>query len=406
MCAFLGAVAGYFITLIYRPGLIPPVLRIGGLSAPTTVLLMGTDVVYTRERRCLKADQSAFSGRSDTMMVVRLDPIANSISMLSIPRDTTVHIAGYGRQKINAANALGGPRLAVDTVNSFLNLPIDHFVVLNVHGLVELVDELSGITVEIPKRMRYVDRSAKLNIDLDPGPHTLNGTEAMGFVRFRHDSLGDIGRVQRQEIFLKAVQDKALDPASWARLPRLLAIAQSYVLTDMTTAQIAQLATFARAVPKENQHMIMLPGRFSGTGDWAVDSEDVACVVARMQGERVPPSPRENIRLSVENASSSPDLSRRLYKYLVARGYNVVSTKSKSEVYGSPLAQTRIIAQRGNPEEAQMVKSDLRNQGNLVNASVGDIESAVTVQAGDDVASWLGGSEAPSPPRRRRTRHR
>ncbi len=406
MCALLGAIAGYFITLIYRPGLIPPVLRIGGLTEPVTVLLMGTDVVYTRERRCLKADQSAFTGRSDTMLVVRLNPVANSISMLSIPRDTTVHIAGYGKQKINAANALGGPRLAVDTVNSFLNIPVDHFVVLNVHGLVELVDELGGITVEIPKRMRYTDRSAKLNIDLEAGPHTLNGTEAMGFVRFRHDTLGDIGRVQRQEIFLKAVQDRALDPSSWAKLPRLLSIAQNYVLTDMTTAQIAQLATFARAVPKDNQHMIMLPGRFSGTGDWAVDGEEVRLIVARLLGEHVPANSREEIRLSVENASSSRDLARRLSQYLVERGYNVVATRAKSEVYGAPLPRTRIIAQRGNSEEAQLVKSDLHNQGNVINASVGDIESAVTVQAGDDLAAWLPDAQSAAPRRHKRSRHR
>lgn len=387
VCALMGAAGGYFVTLIYKPGLIPPMLRIGGMTAPTTILLLGTDVVYTKERRHLKADKDAFTGRSDTIMVVRLDPLRNAFTAVSIPRDTTVHIPGHGRQKINSANAIGGPRLAVDTVSSFLGVPVNHFVVLNVHGLVELVDELGGITVEIPKRMKYRDRSAKLNIDLTAGPHKLNGTEAMGFVRFRHDELGDIGRVQRQEIFLRAVQDKALDPASWAKVPKLLTIAQKYVLTDLGTPQLMQLATFARAVPKPNQTMIMMPGRFAG-GDWAVDEHDVGVVVARLMGQPVAPNSKQDIRVFVENATSHPDAGRQLYKYLLARGYRVVSYRSKSDVYGAPLRTTRIIAQRGNVEEANLVKSDLHS-GDIVNASVGDIDAAITVIAGDDVTGLL-----------------
>lgn len=378
---------GYFVTLLYKPTLIPPILRIGGLTTPTTILFLGTDVVYTKERRQLKADKDAFTGRSDTIMLCRLDPLRNSLTMLSIPRDTTVHIPGNGRQKINGANAIGGPQLAMDTVSSFLGIPINHYVVLNVHALVELVDELGGITIEIPKKMKYRDRSAKLNIDLQPGPHTLNGTEAMGFVRFRHDELGDIGRVQRQELFLKAVQEKATDPASWAKVPKLLGIAQKHLSTDLSTSQLVQFATFARAVPKENQTMIMLPGNFGGSGDWAVDDGDVQLVVARLMGQPVPPASKDSIKIFVQNASSNADGGRKLYNYLRSRGYNVVSYSSKSDVYGQPLKTTRIIAQRGNTEEAKLVRNDLLEHGDIVNASLGDIQTHITVIAGDDIGN-------------------
>jgi polyisoprenyl-teichoic acid--peptidoglycan teichoic acid transferase len=409
-CAIAGVVSGYFITLLYKPSLIPPVLRIGGLTSPTTVLFLGTDVVYTKGRRNLKADQASFQGRSDTVMVVRLDPFRNTVSMLQIPRDTTVRIPGHGRQKINGANAIGGPHLAAQTIWSFLGVPIDHYVVLNVHGLVELVDELGGLTVDVPKRMRYTDHSAKLNIDLTPGPHLLNGTQAMGFVRYRHDALGDIGRVQRQEIFLKAVQDKALDPATWTKLPKLISIAQNYVLTDLSTTQLMQLAQFARAVPKDHQTMIMLPGTFSGSGDWAVDEAEAQVVVNRLMGHAVPASAnKQSIRIAVENASSNRDAGRRLYKYLLARGYNVVSYKEKSDVCASPMKTTRIIAQKGNTEDAMMVKGDLRNQGDVINASIGDIQCAVTVIAGDDFetlsAAAVDPSQSPKPNHRRHHRH-
>jgi polyisoprenyl-teichoic acid--peptidoglycan teichoic acid transferase len=382
--ALIGAVAGYFVTLIYKPGLIPPVLRIGGLTMPTTILFLGTDVVYTRERRALKADKSAFTGRSDTVMVARLDPIRNSVTMLSIPRDTTVHIPGHGRQKINGANAIGGPQLAMETVREFLGIPIDHYVVLNVHALVELVDELGGLTIEIPKKMKYRDRSAKLNIDLEPGAHLLNGTEAMGFVRFRHDELGDIGRVQRQELFLKAVQEKGMDPMSWGKVPKLLEIAQRHLLTDLSTAQLMQYATFARAVPKENQTMIMMPGHFTGTGDWGVDDNDLQEVVARLMGQPKSPNTRDAISITVENAASDPNAGRQLYNWLANKGYHVVTFR-KSSLHDAPLRATRIIAQKGNVEEAKLVRFDL-GHGDIVNASVGDIYTSITIIAGDDIS--------------------
>jgi LCP family protein required for cell wall assembly len=384
-CAVAGIVCGYFITLLYRPGLIPPVLRIGGLTAPATVLFLGTDIVYSKERRALKADQASYQGRSDTIMVVRLDPFRNTVTMLQIPRDTNVRIPGYGHQKINGANALGGPRLAAETIWSFLHVPIDHYVVLNVHGLVELVDELGGLAIDVPKRMKYADHSAKLNIDLTPGVHVLNGTEAMGFVRFRHDALGDIGRVQRQELFLKAVQEKAADPTTWTKIPKLISIAQKYVLTDLNSAQLMQMSQFVRSVPKDKQQMIMLPGRFSGSGDWAVDDDEVQTVVARLLGQPVAPSNKQGIRIAVENASSNRDGGRKLYKYLLARGYNVVSYKDRSEVCAPPLQTTRIIAQKGNTEDAILIRGDLQNHGDVVNASIGDIQCAVTVIAGDDI---------------------
>jgi LCP family protein required for cell wall assembly len=407
MCALVGIVAGYVITLIYRPNLLPPILRFGGLTTPTTVLLLGTDVVYSREHRGIKADAGSFQGRSDTILVAHLDPIRNSFCVLSIPRDTQVKIPGYrGVQKINGANALGGPRLVMDTIESFLGIHIDHYVVLNVQGLVDLVDELGGITVEIPKRMRYVDHSAKLNIDLQPGPHLLSGREAMGFVRFRHDELGDIGRVQRQELFLRAVQQKALDPMSWAKVPKLLSIAQSYVLTDMNTAQLMQLATFARAVPKDNQQMVLLPGHFTGTGDWGVDDADVQTVVSRLLGQPGGAATREAIKVTVENASSNPEGARKLYKYLSGCGYNVVAYRSKPEAFGGPLSTTRIIAQCGNTEDALLVKRDLLNHGDIVNASVGDIQSAITVVAGDDVSTLVSEPSPTQPSTGNGRRHR
>lgn len=387
LAAALGAAAGYFVTLVAHPTLLPPVLRLGGLKEPTTVLLLGTDVVYTRKGGSNQADPAAFSGRSDTILVARLDPIRDTLSILSIPRDTQVDIPNYGRQKVNAANALGGPTLAKQAISDFLSLPIDHYVVLNVQGLVRLVDELGGITVEIPKRMRYMDWTAKLKIDLEPGAHTLTGNQSMGFVRFRHDALGDIGRVQRQEMFMRAVLDRALKPESWAKIPQLISIGHEYVNSDLNDAEMLGMLTFMRAVPRRNQQLALLPGRFSadGSGNWSTDSSEVTALVDRLFGNVQATSTRDNIRITIENASSYAELGRKLGSMLRLRGYNVIAIKTAPSALSGGHKHTRIIAQQGNPDDADLVKLDLQNRGEIVTASIGDIESSITIIAGDDL---------------------
>jgi LCP family protein required for cell wall assembly len=319
-------------------------------------------------------------------MVARLDPYRNTLGVLSVPRDTQVTMPGFGTQKINAANAIGGPNLAMTTVGNLIQLPIDHYVILNVHGLVSLVDELGGITVEIPKKMRYMDWTAKLKIDLEPGFHTLTGNQAMGFVRFRHDALGDIGRVQRQEIFIRAVLDKAMRPESWSHLPKLIEIAQNYISSDMSTNELMQNAAFVRGVPKKNQYLAMLPGQFSGTGDWLADRNDTRRMVARLLGSSFVSSDRERIHVVVINQSSTTNTGMKIARVLRQKGYKWVIVKN-AESHVKPIKQSRIIAQLGNTEEADLVRNDLDDLGDVVNASVGDIQSAVTVQAGDDLAS-------------------
>lgn len=395
-CALMGVLGAYVYVSVSKPQLMPPQLRIATLRKPTTILMLGTDVVYSDSGRRLKADKDAFTGRSDTIMVGRLDPLANTLRVISIPRDTLVDIPGNGTQKINAANAIGGPDLAKATISNFLDTPIEHYVVLNVHGLVDLVNELGGITVEVPKRMQYMDWTAKLKIDLEPGVHTLTGNQAMGFVRFRHDALGDIGRVQRQEIFLRAVLDKALKPESWKHIPKLIEIAQNYISTDLSAQEILEMANFVRGVPKSNQLLTMMPGNFSPGGDWAVERSDVRRMVARLMGANFIETTRDSIRVAIGNCSSTEGMGFKLAKILGSKGYkNVIVQKRMLELSDS-LKRTRIVAQKANPEDASLVKSDLGNIGDVVNASVGDIESSVTIMIGDDLVEKILTIEADS----------
>ncbi len=393
IAALIGIAGGYFYTNFTNPDLLPPMLRLGGLKEPATILVMGTDVVYSLAGRKNVADKTAFNGRSDTMILVRFDPFRNTITALSIPRDTFVLVPRFGHQKVNSANALGGPSLAMQTVKNLLNVPIDHYVVLNLAGLVKAVDIIGGITVQIPKPMKYMDWTAKLKIELEPGFHTLTGNQAMGFVRFRHDALGDIGRVQRQQLFMHAVLIKLAQPEVWTHLPQLIELEKQYLLTDMDFSDILGLANFARGVPKKNFMLSMLPGNFSGDGNWLADRQKLYDINAWFLGSYQTNIVNRNFKVAIENASSTPHLASKVSSYLRNKGYNTYIINNDNFDKTKPLVKSKIIAQKGNPQEALLVLSDLNNQGSIVNASIGDLDASVTIEAGEDLAKIVQSEE-------------
>ncbi|CAN5380153.1 hypothetical protein BH10CYA1_BH10CYA1_20980 [soil metagenome] len=373
---------GRHIDFSNMPQIQMPGVSIATLNQPETVLFMGTDVVYDGSGRKLHADKIALNGRSDTMMLVFLNPPNNKVSVLHIPRDTEAAIGKYGVQKINSANAIGGPEYAKTAVTQLLGVNIDHYVVMNIQALTHLVNELGGVTVEVPKKMAYMDWTAKLKIDLEPGVHTLTGNQAMGFVRFRHDELGDIGRVQRQQIFLHAVSRKMLDPRSWVHVPALLGIAQKNIDTDMTQMQLIEALNFAHGVPKENIRFVMLPGEFSPNGDW-VTGYEAKNVAARLANPDIElPVSRKNLSICVQNATSDPQFGWKVAQALRKLGYVCnLGKDEKSPIYKN----TRIIAQNGSTADAQMLQKDLGEVGQIMNASIGNLTTSITIIALNDI---------------------
>ena len=359
-----------------------PNMNFGSLAQPITVLFMGVDVQYSGQGRSLVADKTALNGRSDTMMLVFLNPLLNKISVLNIPRDTEANIGKFGVQKINAANALGGPEYAKAAVTNLLGIGIDHYVVMNLQGLVQLVNELGGVTVEVPKKMSYMDWTAKLKIDLDPGWHTLTGNQAMGFVRFRHDDLGDIGRVQRQQVFLQAAERKMLDPRSWVHVPNLIDIATKNMQTDMTQIDLFQACNFAHNVPKSNIKFVMLPGQFSGNGDWIATSDARTLAFQLLNPDQEIVSSRRNLTVCIKNASSDKNLGSKLALALRKLGYQTsIGKDEKDSIY----KRSRIIVQNGNVANGNMMQNDLGHVGEVISASVGDLYSKITILACDDI---------------------
>jgi hypothetical protein len=184
-----------------------------------------------------------------------------------------------------------------------------------------------------------------------------------------------------------------MQPDSWAHIPRLIDIAQDYIYTDMSVADMAAMAAFVRAVPKESQTLVMLPGGFSGDGNWAVERADIRRMVAKLTGSTFVESSRNRLRVTIQNASSQKTLGRKLMALLRKKGYRLVSVKQFDGNRDEAIQVSRIIAQRGNPEDAELVRDDLDDIGEIVTASVGDIESAVTVVAGEDLIELVTGDD-------------
>jgi len=177
-----------------------------------TFLLVGSDSRAGLSKAEQKRLGTGSTGgqRTDTIMIVYLPP-GGKPALISVPRDSYVDIPKNGKNKINAAYAVGGPELLVQTVEQNTGLRMDGYMEIGFGGFVNIIDALGGIRMCLPSAIN--DRDS--HIDLPKGCQTLNGTEALGYVRMRKaDPLGDLGRVKRQREMLAAVASKAASPTT------------------------------------------------------------------------------------------------------------------------------------------------------------------------------------------------
>ncbi|MCL6625644.1 MAG: LCP family protein [Alicyclobacillus shizuokensis] len=218
----------------------------------TNILLIGSD---TRP--------GEVDGNTDVLILCSIDRAHHRIEMLSIPRDTKITFPDGMQGKINEALSLGGPALTERMVSELLDVHIDNYALTHFGGLVKIIDTLGGIRIDVPERMYYRTGDKEYGvINLQPGVQTLSGAQALGFVRFRHDRLGDIGRTQRQQEFLKALSHKLMDPANIVRLPQLIREFWGTIDTDMSLAQVIHLATQATSFKQYPIVTETLPGSF------------------------------------------------------------------------------------------------------------------------------------------------
>jgi polyisoprenyl-teichoic acid--peptidoglycan teichoic acid transferase len=179
------------------------------------------------------------ASRSDTIVVAKAGK-----GMLAVPRDTLVEIPGVGEDKINAAFAIGGPELTVKTLENLTGLSIGNYVVVHFDGVEDIVDALGGITLDVEQPIE-VGIEGRL-VTIPAGTQTLDGTEALAYVRYRGDPTADIGRIGRQQQFLMALAREATSPEKLPRLPATARAVWNNIETNMNPVEAALFAVRMR----------------------------------------------------------------------------------------------------------------------------------------------------------------
>ena len=224
--------------------------------------------------------------RSDTIIIVNIDPKTHSINAISIPRDSKVYLPdNHGIQKINSAHAIGGIDLVKKTLRETFGIKIDRYIIVHDEAVEKVVDALGGIPIYVEKPMRYHDYAGKLHIDLPKGNTVLNGKQAVGYLRYRKDGLGDIGRTQRQQWFMRSLFEKLHSPQVITKIPEVLNVLNTYIKTDMSFYELSQYAAFARSVDENKIEIATLPGAPNQRGYisyWILDPKKTQDVINRM----------------------------------------------------------------------------------------------------------------------------
>ncbi|WP_462408931.1 LCP family protein [Neobacillus sp. Marseille-QA0830] len=193
----------------------------------TNILLLGSDA---------RGDEAS---RADTIMIAHYNEDKGTFKLTSIMRDTYVQIPGYGKHKINSAFARGGPELMRKTIKQNFDIDLQYYAIVDFQGFVQLIDEAfpNGVEIDVEKKMtQYVD------VPLQPGLQRLNGKQMLSYVRFRHDAVGDFGRVERQQKALKAIGDQLASVETVAKIPKLIGVVTPYINTNMGTSDMLFMA--------------------------------------------------------------------------------------------------------------------------------------------------------------------
>lgn len=217
-----------------------------------SVLIVGTDEVGLN---------------TDTILVASLDSKNNVASILSVPRDTMSNVT-RNVKKINAAyasgakNGVGNIDNLKKEISYLIGFSVDNYVIINLDAFEELIDALGGVTIDVPRNMDYDDPYQDLHIHIEKGMQTLNGKDAIGFVRYRKGyAEGDLGRVKAQQLFMQALAEQVATPATVTKLPQLAEIVLDNMRTDLTYGELAWFVKEAVSIDVSNDlHMFTLPG--------------------------------------------------------------------------------------------------------------------------------------------------
>jgi LCP family protein required for cell wall assembly len=270
---------------VFKAGRDPEAGRRGGFLRPVLLVLLLVSALMlaylflpfgTQRALLLGSDASAGgASRADTIVVTKAGG-----GMLAVPRDTLVDIPGVGEDKINAAFAAGGPDLTAETVENLTGVPVDGYVVVNFGGVEDIVDAMGGITLDVDEPIEVGIEGHRVSIPA--GTSELDGFEALAYVRYRGGPTADIGRIGRQQKFLRELAQESTSPSNLIRLPATARATWRNIDTNMNPLQAARFAIRTRLSGIEEAELYPgAPQYIEGISYWVPDREAGDEVVAR-----------------------------------------------------------------------------------------------------------------------------
>jgi LCP family protein required for cell wall assembly len=349
-----------------------------------TILAMGLDA------RDWGPESNSTAARSDTMIVLSMDPIAKTAAMLSIPRDLYVDIPGYGFDKINKAYfyaekdrlPIGGPGLAIQTVENLLGIPIDYYAVVDFNSFTTVIDKIGGIDVYIPFDNMIIDPIGSEPVEqLHFGWNHLKGSEALAFARARSTEGGDFDRAVRTQQVILAVRDKVLN---LNMLPTLIFQAKdiyneisSGIKTNLTFEQIIQLGLVVKDIQRENYHQgvidesCLLSIENFGEESYLIpdpakvrDLRNKLFTSGGPLGYATPPADlaalalKENAKIEIVNASGKDGAAGATRDFLVRNGFSAdninIRSATTDEIFANP-GYTLVTDYTGRPYTVRLL---------------------------------------------------
>ena len=233
----------------------------------TNILILGVDEGA--------GDIDGYGRNADTIFVLSFSNDTGKSRLISIPRDTWIDMKGSGSGRIGNMFQFGGASMMVRQVSTLLGIPIHQYIIINMNTFAELIDVLGGIDIYVEEDMDYDDPESGLSIHLKQGYQHLDGDSAQKYLRFRGEKLGNVGRVQRQNKFIKALYEKVLQFETLPKLPAIADIFRNRLTTSAEIFDSAHLANVLRHMSSETPTTTMLPGNIDAEGLWIPNEEAI-----------------------------------------------------------------------------------------------------------------------------------
>lgn len=348
-------------------------------DSPVNILISGVDIGDPN----LKGNN--VPKRTDTIILMNYNPKNSDINIVSIPRDTLIRINGKN-EKINAANAIGGQNMLIQSVEQLFNIDINYYGKVDYEGFDKIIDTIGGIDVVIKQNMNYDDASQNLHIHFNKGDKVhLDGKKAEEFFRWRKNndgtglSDGDLGRIENQHEFIGKVVDKFKNPLIIAKIPSILSTVSKYSDTNMQPEEMIKYTYLISKTDKSKISMSTIKGDsvyINEISYFVYNEKNNVELLNKIHGDTTNSvnnsgSANEyikNLRVQVLNGTKINGLAKEYADKLKQKGYTNIATgnstktsKSKVVLFGTDKEYLDIIKQNIGINNVEISQQNNKN---------------------------------------------